>query len=53
MIHYMPTVHSSLEGYERIGELARAAKGLYADRLELNFSRARFFEASGNACGVM
>ena len=46
MIYYLPTVYSNREGYERLGELAKASKDLFADRLELNMSRVQFFDAN-------
>ena len=46
MIHYLPTVHSNRQGFESIGALAKAAEGLFADRLQLNMSRVSFFDAN-------
>ena len=46
MIFYLQTVHSDREGFEHLGELAKAASDLFADRLELNMSQVRFFDAN-------
>ena len=46
MIYYLPTVHSNRQGFESIGALAKMAEGLFADRLELNMSRVRSFDAN-------
>ncbi len=46
MIYYLPTVHSNRQGFESIGALAKAAAGLFADRLQLNMSRVSFFDAN-------
>lgn len=46
MIYYLPTIHSNQEGYEHLAELAQASSRLFADRLELNFSRVGFFDAN-------
>ena len=46
MIHYLPTIHSQREGFEQLAALAKAAHELSASRLEVNFSRCRFFDAN-------
>ena len=46
MIHYLPTINSDQEGYERLAELSKAATVLFSDRLELDFSRVGFFGAN-------
>jgi hypothetical protein len=46
MIYYLPTVESNQEGYERLGELAKATWKLVGSRLELDFSRVGVFEAN-------
>ena len=46
MIYYLPTINSNQEGYEYLAELAKATHSLFADRLELNFSRVGFFDAN-------
>ena len=46
MIHYLPTIHSSQDGYERLAELAKATAKLRASRLELDCSRVGFFDAN-------
>ena len=46
MIHYLSTIHSTQDGYESLGELAKATAKLRADRLELDFSRVGFFDAN-------
>lgn len=46
MIYHLPTVRSNRQGFESLGELAKAAKGLFADRLELDMSRVSFFDAN-------
>ena len=46
MIYYLPTIYSNEEGYEHLAELSLATKSLFADRLELNFSRVGFFDAN-------
>jgi signal transduction histidine kinase len=46
MIHYLETIHSDQEGYERLAELATATDKLGASRLELDCSRVRFFDAN-------
>ena len=46
MIYYLPTIYSNEEGYEHLAELSKATKSLFADRLELNFSRVGFFDAN-------
>jgi len=46
MIHYLPTIYSNQEGYERLAELAMATVKLRADRLELDFSHVGFFDAN-------
>lgn len=46
MNHYLSTVHSNCEGYEHLGELARATKDLFAGALELDMSGVDFIDAS-------
>lgn len=46
MIYHLPTVRSNQQGFESLGELAKAAKGLFADRIELDMSRVSFFDAN-------
>jgi hypothetical protein len=46
MIHYLPTIHNSQDGYERLAELAKATGKLRASRLRLDFSLVGFFDAS-------
>lgn len=46
MIFRLPTIHSDLRGFERLGELADATSELFADRLELDFARCKFFDAN-------
>jgi signal transduction histidine kinase len=46
MIYYLPTIYSNQEGYEYLAELAKATHSLFADRVELNFSRVGFFDAN-------
>ena len=46
MIYYLPTINSNQEGYEYLAELAKATHSLFADRVELNFSRVGFFDAN-------
>ena len=46
MIYRLPTVRSNQQGFESFSELAKAAKGLFADRLELDMSRVSFFDAN-------
>jgi len=46
MIYYLPTIHSTQNGYESLAELAKATSNLRASRLELNMSRVSFFDAN-------
>jgi len=46
LIHYLPTIHSSQDGYERLADLAKATAKLRASRLELDCSRVGFFDAN-------
>ncbi|MYB72255.1 MAG: sensor histidine kinase [Gemmatimonadetes bacterium] len=46
MIHYLPTVYSNRQGFECLGELAKATEDLFADRLELNMSQVWSFDAN-------
>ncbi|MGE0468171.1 MAG: ATP-binding protein [Nitrospira sp.] len=46
MIHYLPTIHSDKEGFERLASLAADTEKLYADRLEVDFSKCGFFDAN-------
>ena len=46
MIYYLPTVRSDREGFESLGELAKATEDLFADRLQLDMSKAYFFDAN-------
>ena len=46
MIHYLPTIHSQREGFERLASLAADAEKLHADRLEIDFSKCGFFDAN-------
>lgn len=46
MIHYLSTVHSNCEGYERLGDLARATKDLFANGLELDMSGVESIDAN-------
>ena len=46
MIHYLPTIHSQREGFERLASLAADAEKLHADRLEVDFSKCGFFDAN-------
>ncbi len=46
MIHYLPTIHSQREGFERLASLAADAEKLYAERLEIDFSKCGFFDAN-------
>lgn len=46
MIHYLATVRSEKRGFDEIGALATDAKELWADRLEVDFSRCGFFDAN-------
>jgi hypothetical protein len=46
MIHYLSTIHSSQDGYERLAELAKATVKLRTDRLELDLSHVGFFDAN-------
>ncbi len=46
MIFRLPTIHSDKNGFENLGELAEAARPLYANRLELNFASCGFFDAN-------
>ena len=46
MIHYLATVRSEKPGFEEIAALGADAKDLWADRLEVDFSRCGFFDAN-------
>lgn len=46
MVHYVPTVRSQKDGFEQLATMATAAKGLWADRLEVDFSHCGFFDAN-------
>lgn len=46
MIHYLPTINSQKEGFERLAALAADAQKLFSDRLEVDFSRCGFFDAN-------
>lgn len=46
MIHYLPTIRSQIEGFEHLAALAKDAKELFADQLEVDFSRCGFFDAN-------
>lgn len=46
MVYYLPTVHSTREGWETLGRLARATQELFSDQLQLNLSRLDFFDAN-------
>jgi hypothetical protein len=45
MIHYLPTMRSEQEGFDKLAELAADAHDPYNGRLELSFSRCGFFDA--------
>lgn len=46
MIFHLPTVRSDREGFECLGELARATEDLFAGQLQLDMSKAFFFDAN-------
>ena len=46
MIHRLSTVRSNLEGFECLGDLAKRARNLFADKLELDMSGVEFFDAN-------
>ena len=46
MIYYLPTIRSTDEGFENIGDLAGKTRALFIDKLELDFSRCGFFDAN-------
>ena len=46
MIYYLPTVRSNREGFDSLGELAKATEHLFADRLQLDMSKTFFFDAN-------
>lgn len=46
MIHYLPTIRSEKDGFERIADLAVDAAELFSGTLELDFSRCGFFDAN-------
>lgn len=46
MIHHLPTIRSTQEGYDSLGELAKATSSLVNSRLELDFSHVGFIEAN-------
>ena len=46
MIHRLSTVRSNREGFECLGDLAKRARNLFADELELDMSRVEFFDAN-------
>ena len=49
MTYHLPTVRSNRRGFERLGELAQATEGLFADRLVLDMSRVRSFDGNMTA----
>ena len=46
MIYHLPTVRSNREGFECLGELAQATEHLFANRLQLDMSKAYFVDAN-------
>jgi len=46
MIYYLPTIHSHHDGFESMANLASESKELLFDKLEIDFSRCRFFDAN-------
>ncbi len=46
MIHYLPTIRSDKTGFERLATMGADANQLFADRLEVDFSRCGFFDAN-------
>lgn len=46
MIHYLATIRGGQDGFEHLAALAVEAKALFADRLEVDFSRCGFFDAN-------
>lgn len=46
MIHHLPTIRSTQDGYDSLGELAKATSSLVNSRLELDFSHVGFIEAN-------
>jgi anti-sigma regulatory factor (Ser/Thr protein kinase) len=46
MIYQLPTIHSDKDGFAGLAGLAESAKDLHADRLEVDFSQCRFFDAN-------
>jgi hypothetical protein len=46
VIFRLPTIHSERAGFEHLADLNEVAGDLYADRLELDFSRCKFFDAN-------
>ena len=46
MIHRLPTVRSDCGGFEHLGHLAAATSDLFAEKLTLDMSRVRFFDAN-------
>lgn len=46
MIHHLGTVYSQKQGFEQLATFAAEAKHLWADRVEVDFSHCRFFDAN-------
>ena len=46
MIYSLPTVRSNREGFDSLGELVKATEHLFADRLQLDMSKAYFVDAN-------
>ena len=46
MICYLPTIKSSASGFDSLAEFFAAGRGLFSDKLELDFSRCGFFDAN-------
>lgn len=46
MIYHLPTIRTGKAGFEQLAALAAEAGDLFADRLEVDFSRCGFFDAN-------
>ncbi|MBZ0154715.1 MAG: ATP-binding protein [Alphaproteobacteria bacterium] len=46
MIHYLPTIKSQKDGFDRLAELAVETKEIFNNVVELDFSRCGFFDAN-------
>ena len=46
MIHYLPTIRSQREGFERLAILSVDTEKLSASRLEVDLSQCGFFDAN-------